>query len=218
MSRPPARGSGSLRLEVDDLGGPGPASGADTVWVGFGETPNFDEVDFIPTARLVGNAAGAWVGSIVVPRRSRPGTVRLGVFIADRDGNVRSVDAPDLAAAGFASRVTVVSTADRTPPRLGSLRVNPGAIDTRAAPGTVTVTATARDSQSGVRLIRVRGLGPLRLTKVPGTRRTFSGTGHVGRWAGSGTRRVYEVWVEDRDGNIRRYGYRSLGKAGSIAP
>ena len=109
-----------LRLEVDDLGGPGPASGADTVWVGFGETPNFDEVDFIPTARLVGNAAGAWVGSIVVPRRSRPGTVRLGVFIADRDGNVRSVDAPDLAAAGFASRVTVVSTADRTPPRLGS--------------------------------------------------------------------------------------------------
>ena len=97
------------------------------------------------------------------------------------------------------------------------MRVNPGAIDTRAAPGTYRDCHGTRQSV-GVRLIRVRGLGPLRLTKVPGTRRTFSGTGHVGRWAGSGTRRVYEVWVEDRDGNIRRYGYRSLGKAGSIAP
>jgi hypothetical protein len=203
-----------FRLEVDDLGGPGPVSGAETVWVGFGDTPNFDEVDFIPTARLVQDATGAWVGSIVVPRWSRPDSVRLGVMLVDKAWNFRFVDASDLAAEGFPSRVTVVSTPDRTPPRLTSLRINPAAIDTRASPVTVTVTATARDSQSGVRLITVRGLGSIRLTKVPGTRRTFSGTRHVGRWAGSGTRRVYDVRVEDRIGNGRSYGYRSLGEAG----
>jgi len=203
-----------FRLEVDDLGGPGPASGAETVWVGFGDTPSFDEVDVIPTARMVEDATGAWVGSIVVPRWSRPGSVRLGVMIVDKAQNFRFVDAADLAAAGFASRVTVVSTADRTPPRLTSLRINPGSIDTRTAPGTVTVTATARDSQSGVQLIRVRGLGSIKLTRVPGWPRTFSGTRHVGSWAGTGTRRVYEVRVEDRIGNVRYYDYRSLGQAG----
>ena len=203
-----------FRLEVEDLGGPGPASGAQTVWVGFGETPSFDEVDFIPTARLIQDATGAWVGSIVVPRWSRPGSVRLGVMLVDEAGNFRFIDAPDLAAAGFPSRVTVVSIHDRTPPRLTALRINPASIDTLAAPGTVTVTATARDTQSGVRLITVRGLGPVRLTRVPGTRRTFSGIRHVGRWAGSGTRGVNEVRVEDRIGNSRRYDYRSLGEAG----
>jgi len=203
-----------FHLEVDDLGGPGPASGAETVWVGFGDTPSFDEFDVIPTAKLVQDDTGAWVGSIRVPRWSRPGSVRLGVMIVDKAFNFRYVDAADLAAAGFASRVTVVSTADRTPPRLTSLRINPGSIDTRTAPGTVTVTATARDSQSGVQLIRIRGLGSIKLTKVPGWPRTFSGTRHVGRWAGTGTRRVYEVRVEDRIGNYRYYDYRSLGHAG----
>jgi len=135
-------------------------------------------------------------------------------MIVDKAFNFRSVDAADLAAAGFPSRVTVVSTADRTPPRLTSLRINPGSIDTRTAPGTITVTATARDTQSGVQLIRIRGLGAIKLTKVPGWPRTFSGTRHVGIWADTGTRRVYEVRVEDRIGNYRYYDYRSLGQAG----
>ena len=84
------------------------------------------------------------------------GTVRLGVFLVDQARNLRDVDAPDLAAAGFPSRVTVVSTPDRTPPRLDLPEDQPAAIDTRAAPGTVNVTAVARDSQSRVRSSRSR--------------------------------------------------------------
>ena len=95
-----------FRVGVDDAGGPGPASGATTVWVGFGDTPGLDEEGFIPTARLVQDTTGAWVGSIGVPRWSRPGSVRLGVMIVDKAGNIRAVDAGDLAAAGFPSRVT----------------------------------------------------------------------------------------------------------------
>ena len=130
-----ARSRVRFRLEVEDLGGPGPASGLETVWVGFGETPSFDEVDFIPTAQLVEDTTGAWVGSIVVPRWRRPGIVRLGVMLVDKAQNLRDVEARELAAAGFPSQVTVVSTLDRTPPRLTSLRIKPAAIPTIGACG-----------------------------------------------------------------------------------
>ena len=156
-----ARSRVRFRLEVEDLGGPGPASGLETVWVGFGETPSFDEEEFIPTAQLVEDTSGAWIGSIVVPRWRRPGTVELGVMLVDKAQNLRDVDAPDLVAAGFPSQVMVVSTRDRTPPRLTALKIKPAAIDTRAAPGTVHVTAVARDSQSRVELVQVQGLGPV---------------------------------------------------------
>jgi hypothetical protein len=203
-----------FRLEVDDPGGPGPASGAKTVWVGLGDTPGFDELGFIPTARLVQDATGAWVGSIAVPRWRRAGSVPLGVFLVDRAGNFRDVNARDLAAAGFPSRVTVASADDRTRPRLSSLRISPAAVDTRATPRPVHVRATARDSHSGVASIQIQGLGPLRLTKVPGTRGTFTGTREVGTWARPGTRRIFGVRVEDHRGNASAYSYRDLGRAG----
>jgi hypothetical protein len=202
-----------FRVGVDDLGGPGPATGTERVLVGFGESPSLDE-GFVPTVRLVQDSTGDWVGSIFVPRWRHPGSVRLGVTLVDRAGNFRFVEAADLAAAGFPSTVTVSSVADRTPPRLTSLRIRPTIVDTRGGPRAVRVTATALDGQSGVNTIQILGLGPVKMTKVPGTRGTFSGTRDVCTWTRPGIRRIYDVWLEDRSGNVRDYGSRALGAAG----
>ena len=147
-------------LEVEDLGGPGPASGVDMVWVGFGGTPSDEddfEVDPMPRAELTQNAAGTWVGSVVVPRWMRSGRVRLGVFLGDKSENLRSVRPVDLAAAGFPNAVMVTSTPDTTAPKLTGLRITPRRVDTRVRPKTLTINATVLDRQSHVRWLRVQG-------------------------------------------------------------
>jgi hypothetical protein len=213
-----------FHLKVADLGGPGPASGVRRVWVGFGEAPSLD-VNFVPIAKLRRNGAGAWVGSVVVPRWRRPGRVRLGVLLGDKAENYRFVDPADLAAAGFPNRVLVRSTPDTTAPRLTSLGFTPRRVNTRRSPRTLTVTAKARDSQSRVRSITVNGQmrsqnltrdpdGSIRLTKVAGTANKFKGTTRVPRWVGTGTWKVYLVRVEDHIGNATSYGYHRLGRLG----
>jgi len=211
-------------LRVADLGGPGPATGLSRVKVGLGGLPDLDE-DFLPSAELQPNAAGAWVGSIVVPRWRRPGRVSLGVTLVDKAENYRFVEQSDLTAAGFPNRVMVTSTPDTTPPKLTSLRFTPSKVDTRRSPRTLTITARGRDTQSHVRRIRVSGElgsqaltrdpdGAITLTKVAGAANKFKGTTRVPRWVGTGTWKVYGVWVEDRIGNIATYGYRRLGRLG----
>jgi hypothetical protein len=213
-----------FNLKVADLGGPGPASGVRKVWVGFGEAPSLD-VNFVPIAKLRRDGAGAWVGSVVVPRWRRPGRVPLGVLVGDKAENYRFMEPADLAAAGFRNGVMVKATADTTAPRLTSLRFAPKRLNTRRSPRTLTVTAKARDSQSGVRSITVNGQmgsqnltrdpdGSIRLTKVAGTANTFKGTTRVPPWVGTGTWKVYLVRVEDHVGNATTYGYHRLGRLG----
>ena len=145
--------------------------------------------------------------------------------IGDKAENYRFVEPRDLAAAGFPSHVTVNSTRDTTRPKLTALRFTPGTINARRHPRTLTVTARAKDSQSGVRSVDVSGQmgdqnltrdpdGRIRLTKVAGTAHRFRGTTRVPRWVGTGTWKVYGVWVEDRAGNLATYGYRRLGRLG----
>ena len=210
-------------LQVDDLGGPGPASGLSTVWVGLGETPGLDE-GLARVAELSLDDSGAWVGSIVVPRWSEPGRVRLGVLLGDGAENYRSVDPKDLAAAGFPHRVTVRSTPDTTAPELTALRLSPRRLDTRTRSRTLTVTARARDTESGVKSITVNGMtatddlthdpdGSIRLKRIPGTAIVRART-RVPRWVGQGTWKPYLVRVEDHAGRSARYGYRRLGRLG----
>ena len=217
-------------LEVEDLGGPGPASGVGMVWVGFGGAPSMEddfEVDPMPRAELAQNAAGTWVGSVVVPRWMRSGRVRLGVLMEDNAENHRSMRPADLSDAGFPNQVMVTSTPDTTAPELTALRITPKQVDTRTRPQALTFTATTRDTQSHVRWIRVQGNfdtadhpftsdpdGAINLTRVAGTVRRFRGATRVPRYVGSGTWKLYGAEMGDRAGNYKRYGYRRLGELG----
>ena len=206
-----------FRLQVEDRGGPGPASGLSKVWLGFGGTPTPEGGNFVlPYAqiRLVRDAGGAWVGSILVPRGTRPGRVPLGVLLEDNAHNVSLDNASDLEAAGLLSRITVQSRRDRRAPHLTSLRIRPRVVDTHTGPVTVTVTATARDRRAGVHGIGVEGLGNLPLVKVPGKPGTFRGTRTFRPWARPGVRRVRFVWFEDRVGNASAEEYETLDRAG----
>ena len=207
-----------FRLHVQDRGGPGPASGVAEVWVGFGgtPTPEWPYANAPATSTRLGREPdGDWVGSILVPRGNRAGRISLGVLLKDRAHNIRALNARDLAAAGLPARVTVRSRRlDRDEPRLTSLRIRPTVVDVRTSPAVVHVTATARDLTAGVKQIRIEGLGPIPLTRVPGMRGTFRGTRTVGPWARPGTRRVRFAWVEDRVGNVEVLQYGDLVVAG----
>ena len=89
-------------------------------------------------------------------RRARPAGQSGGVSpivavdLKDNAGNHRTIWRSGLKAAGLPSGIEVISTPDRTRPRLTSFTVEPVSVDTRTHTQTVTFTATAADDLSGI--------------------------------------------------------------------
>ena len=129
-------------------------------------------------------------------------------------------------AAGLPSGIEVISTPDRTRPRLTSFTVEPLSVDTRTHAQTVTFTATAADDLSGIGSVDFFGSMDGRsitnavdgdfvgLDPVVGTPGTFRGTIEVDRWVGSGTWRVKRLFVEDKVGNPAFYSSARLDELG----
>jgi hypothetical protein len=208
-----------------DRGGPGPASGLKAVWVAFGQS-GFDE----PGAeihRLVEQADGTWAGDVLVQQGSRGGVSPIvAVDLKDNAGNHRTIWRSGLKAAGLPSGIEVISTPDRTRPRLTSFTVEPVSVDTRTHTQMVTFTATAADDLSGIGSVDFFGsMGGRSITNavdgdfvtldpVEDTPNTLSGTIEVDRWVGSGTWRVKRLFVEDKVGNLAFYSSARLDELG----
>jgi hypothetical protein len=204
-------------LAVTDPGGPGPATGAKVVKVGFG--PNVVGEGGPHMIVLTKNSAGLWVGSTVIPRWSKSGILVVrDVSLMDRAGNQRQIGGAELTSLGFPHSVTVTSIADTTKPILTAFTLTPRSVNTRTSTRLVTFTARATDAQSHVGKIEVAGnlngsssisaqqdVDIVWLTKVPGTAHTFRGHMRVRRWVGNGTWKAFGVLVADRIGNVRIY-------------
>jgi hypothetical protein len=216
----------SFSLTVDDVGGPGPASGLRRVEVSFGE-PLVD--DFGDTYHVLHkDASGSWVGSVVVQPGSRSGPWQInGVFLTDRARNHRALWTEDLETARFPTAVAVTSTPDTTRPRIVDFRSTPGPVDTRRTSRLVTFTATVFDRVAGVAEVdlsgdmngaTITGKGYdgdfLTLSQVPGSPDTFRGSMRVRRWVGDGTWKVRSLSVRDKVDNFRFYSYNRLGELG----
>lgn len=187
------------------------------------------------------NHHGDWVGTVVVPQWIGKQVVAPSLSVEYGRGyrpHSRRYNAHRLHQLHFASKLAVVSGVDTTKPSLKSVAFTPSSIDSTTGTETVTVTAKATDTGSGVRAIDVfggirhgingvasgayplgaAGIGYLssdnfhaRLTKTANG--DWVGTTRVRQCVPSGT---YKLNVSLRDGadNSRFYSTKQLAKAG----
>jgi hypothetical protein len=102
--------------------------------------------------RVTGTALEAtYEGQITVPRYSEAGAWTLkNLALADLAGNVRTLTAASVTAAGFDAGFTQTGTADTEPPALLSVSATPATVDSSYGPANVTVAAHITDALSGM--------------------------------------------------------------------
>jgi hypothetical protein len=195
-------GDATVHVEaaVVDTGGPGPASGIQSVVVSavpVSRTP--------PTlraaVRLRAASAETWAGDLVIRRGFTPGLWTIqGLDVLDGAQHQRQYGTRDLLAMGAASTFTVVGPADQQRPVLEALSVTPTRVDGDRFPVRVTVRATARDDLAGVQELRVSAQhgegGKIRRARL---HLVTSGRGAApGSWVGNltlGHRRDAGAWL-----------------------
>ena len=195
----------TFTVAAADRGGPGAATGIDTV--GVNDQP------------LVRQADGTWQGHLRLYPGTRAGTETLRVTLEDGADNVQVFRPAWLASHGMASGYTVVSRTDRTPPLLRELQLSRTHVDTRTSAATVRVRAHVVDAQSGVRWVDLEAFGSdiergtLHLAK--GTRADGWWAGHVRfrRWLGNGSH-LLGVQMVNRAGRFYEVGPQELEATG----
>lgn len=199
-----------------DTGGPGRPSGVATVSLSLDNGRDTLEM------RLSESADGTWR----VTRRFRPGeleagTYRVSVDYADAAGNIGSMRAEQLGAAGADDQLLVAAASrDAGAPVLRSLSVSRRTVDTTTSPRRVRFSARVSDDLS-VRGVRVEAVGRRKTERAD--LRLSSGTERNGRWTGSvlvprgiGSGRWHlGVQISDWSQNFRTYRTRALAARGS---
>lgn len=103
--------------------------------------------------KLKRGTAGQWSGTLTIPRWAGDSKARVQLFVhfARTDTPVfRNISPADLRGRGFPAALTITSRTDKTKPVLRSLTFSPSSVNTTTGAQTVTVTATASDTLSGV--------------------------------------------------------------------
>ena len=208
----------TFTVSATDTGGPGAASGINYGFVSL-SSPDFRRSAY---SSLKKNAAGNWVSTVTIPRWTHGGTWKVNTLsLGDKDGNYAYWSGSDLAGLGYPTALPVTATADDTAPKLTAFTLSPRSVDTRTAARTVTLTAKATDSQSGIAQIFASASEPgtshrsyASLTKVRGTASTYRGKLTVQRWQTNGTWHVDSVQLSDKVGNNVSRTYAQLGTAG----
>ncbi|MBV9487674.1 MAG: hypothetical protein JO246_16700, partial [Frankiaceae bacterium] len=122
------------------------------VRVGFSERPSPRRV-YISPIRLEPQGHGTWSGAVTIDRWVHSFTLRPNVRItygADSVRGHRKYSSADLDKLGFPSSVAVKSGVDHHKPVLTDFSITPDSVDTTSSPQQVTITATARDTESGL--------------------------------------------------------------------
>jgi hypothetical protein len=147
--------------------------------------------------------------ALTFQRFSTAGTWTVSsIFLADAAGNTRIMDTNAIAAAGFPTTLQVGSPQDTNPPSLTAFSINPGSVNTTAAPATVQLNFTATDDLSGVTGIQVSLLSPsggssqqASSSFAPSTTTTSSVTITLPRGAEPGSWTVNGLFLTDAAGN-----------------
>lgn len=111
---------------------------------------------FYENIRLKEKSNHHYVGHIHVHKWVGNSTADLSVnaeYKKDVDPRYRDYNSEQLAAKGFPSELKITSNVDNTKPTLDTLTFDPTSVDTTAGKQQVTITATATDTDSGVRRI-----------------------------------------------------------------
>jgi hypothetical protein len=183
--------------------------------------------------------SGSWSGAVVVPRWLGRQTLDIAVIVdygrAFRP-SARYLDTPTLSLRHLVSTLTVISGVDATKPTLTALSISPSSVNSTTGPVTVTITARATDTGSGVKSITVNGGIRGGVNGVAGGTYPFPGIGYLsfenffvrlrktsdGLWVGtttlrecvpSGTYRL-NADVSDAADNIHGYATKALATAG----
>ena len=205
-----------VTVAASDAGGPGAASGIASITVQlWGPSGNFAPEQPVTMADA---GAGTWTAHLVIPRGISFGTYRPVLTVTDGAGNYRSYgsgaeDVPGNPELGN------TSIQDRTPPRLGRVRLSPSRVDTRRHAATIVVKVHALDARAGVKRILVNASADRRrdaftfLQRVSGTANDglWRGTLRIPRYMGNATWKVRRLGVVDGVINVRNYSYHDLG-------
>ncbi len=104
---------------------------------------------------------GEFEAQVPFPQYSEAGTWKIEVILPDRAGNLSTLNATELEAAGFPATVEVEDTnVDTEPPALESLSISPSVLSAASAIRTVTVTAHIVAGESPVRFPNVEFFSP----------------------------------------------------------
>jgi hypothetical protein len=209
-----------ITAQAHDTGGPGPATGIGRFEVRLSDGR---------TVLMRYTGGNGWVGTIVVPRWSKGGTLSVsGVSLQDNahfpdqrvleedEGIVfdRTYSGADLASVSGDRSIDVLTVEDPDPPRITDVNLYPRAVDTRKRSKSVYVTARAFDGGSGVRDARASfsqgtgfGLGEFRRTVhmrvLPGRHGLLRGRLVVPRRIGNRPAKL-TVLVRDNAGKRRQ--------------
>ena len=203
-----ARFTAEFRV-TDDL------SGATHVWLAW----TYPARHYSRTAEAVlvsgDGRDGVWRAQWTIPRSAPGGRYELYVWLGDRVGNSRQLDAAALSDRGFPSGFDITDASpDTAAPQVTAVRFTPAAIDVRTGPAKVDVEVDVRDTGSGTEWIFVGLAGPNGATAPYGvTMQLHSGDGRVGTWKGTGEVPQYvrqgrwsaQITVRDRTDNSRAY-------------
>jgi hypothetical protein len=109
------------------------------------------DASFLPGTRVSGDSKdGVYVAEMTIPAHSPTGTWTVEQFwIYDEAGNAASLDAADLAGAGFPTSFNQTGPGDEDPPQITELSITPASVDTSSGPASVTVTARIVDTLAG---------------------------------------------------------------------
>lgn len=169
--------------------------------------------------------AGVWKCTVTLPRGAAAGTWTVTqVSLRDAADNAVSVNRPELAAAGFATTLTVVNTAPpATPPALTGLSFSPDPVNVGAGDGTVEVTFTATASEGVTRAyVNVEAPGA-QLQQSCAAGGLDGGTPQNGTWkcsltiphrAPGGTWTVNNLFISDAAGTSTQYNGTQLAARG----
>ena len=160
--------------------------------------------------------------AMTIPRWSESGTWTLSyVMLVDQVGNMRTLDASQVAALGFPTSFQQVGVGDFKAPQLASFSLSSGSVDTSAAARTITVTARITDdlagnagagytsSQSQVSFRSPSGQSTFAMftdvSAPPSVDQTYSYAMTIPRWSESGTWTLQSLMLVDQVGNMRTY-------------
>ena len=197
-------------LVSDDNGQPGPSSKVAGVTVSI-ESQTDPSKEFFVSLRRTQTNKFKWAGMQVFPEWTAQGDWQVvSVFIRDHANNFATYSYDDLNNPIYDRDVTVDSVPDTTPPTVSSFAISPKIVKATARPRRVTFTATASDSQSGVRYVLASvAAGGLTqstaLTKVKGNPHTYRGSLAISRWQGSARWHLQAVFGYDNIGNNVEY-------------
>jgi hypothetical protein len=173
------------------------------------------------TAYLSAAGGATWSGTANVQRYVQPGDWDISSLVVyDTAGNVLSLNAGGVAAAGLGAPISVTSVEDALPPQLNSVTLSPATVDITNSSPSVTVDVDVSDDASGVQWLQGAWQSPsgnrtqyVNFSRSAPGSDDWVGTLSLPRWTETGDWHVFYLYAGDGAG---RYTYLSGAAVGPL--